>query len=116
MRFNRLKKYQRFILLYLIDIAIWLALVIILHLIFTEKLPNLSKFLPFDNFLTELFFIYVIVIPISGIFGLLIGGYLFAPIILRLHKKLSRKRFSYGYYQIQSEEKIIYSLKGYFLH
>jgi hypothetical protein len=76
-------------------------------IIFPEGTPiALTRFIPVDDVLVELFLVFVILIPISGIIGTLLGGYVLSPIIMSLHKFFYRSKKYYGI-QHESEDKKI---------
>ncbi|MHA1459570.1 MAG: hypothetical protein ACTSQR_07920, partial [Promethearchaeota archaeon] len=60
----------------------------------------LTNFIPVDDVLTELILVFVLILPISGIIGTFLGGYILSPIIMVFHKSFYRSSKFYG---IQSE-------------
>lgn len=40
--------------------------------------------------------LFIIILPLSSILGVLIGGYLFAPILLFIHRRIFRSKVEYG--------------------
>jgi hypothetical protein len=76
-------------------------------IIFPEGTPiALTNFIPVDDVLVELVLVFVIFLPISGIIGALLGGYILSPLIMILHKFLYRSKKYYGI-QYESEDKKI---------
>ncbi|MFW9821778.1 MAG: hypothetical protein ACFFE4_02520 [Candidatus Thorarchaeota archaeon] len=57
---------------------------------------SLTPFLPLNDALIELAAIFIFILPISGIFGVIIGGYLITPIVIFLHKKSYGSKMHYG--------------------
>jgi len=101
-------KYRNLILLYVFYIVFWIILTSIMRvIIFPEGTPiALTRFIPVDDVLVELFLVFVILIPLSGIIGTLLGGYVLSPIIMILHKFFYRSKNYYGI-QYESEDKKI---------
>ncbi len=64
---------------------------------------TLSPFIPSDNIVYEELILCNFLIPLSGLGGFLVGGYVLAPIILYLHKKFFGTNLTYG---IQQKEKV----------
>jgi hypothetical protein len=60
----------------------------------------LTRFLPLNDALIELAFIFSIILPMSAIFGVVFGGYVITPVVLFLHKKIYGSKLHYG---IQNE-------------
>ena len=48
---------------------------------------NLTHFIPIRDIGIEVGLIFIMIIPLSSIIGLFIGGYIFAPLFLFVHKK-----------------------------
>jgi hypothetical protein len=74
----------------------------------------LTRFVPLDDILLELGLIFIIVLPLSALIGLLIGGYLISPIILYLHKKLYGSKMHYGIQLEQRTEKVLLFSQSFF--
>ncbi|GAH87802.1 unnamed protein product, partial [marine sediment metagenome] len=74
--------------------------------------PNaLIQFIPVDDVLAELVIVFLVFIPISGIIGVLLGGYILSLIIMVLHKYFYRSKKFYGI-QYESEDKKFSLLKS----
>jgi len=101
-------RYRNLIILFVFYVIFWIILTAIMRvIIFPEGNPlALTRFIMFDDILTELFLVFVILIPISGIIGTIIGGYILSPIVLALHKLFYRSKKYYGI-QYESEDKKI---------
>ncbi|MFX0003436.1 MAG: hypothetical protein ACFFAA_05940 [Promethearchaeota archaeon] len=108
-------KYKKLIVLFTIYIVFWIIVISILENLFRPAIPiALSRFVPLDDILLELGFIYIIILPLSALVGLLIGGYLISPIILYLHKKLYGSKMYYGIQFEQRPEKLSLFSKSFF--
>lgn len=75
--------------------------IIILSIVLSISIPhlNLTYFIPIRDIGIEVGLIFLLILPISSILGVLIGGYLFAPLFLYAHKKVFGKRVEYGIYE-----------------
>jgi len=94
-------RYRNLILLFFLYIIFWVVLIAILQRLFRP--PSglaLSRWIPLNNVFIELGLIFVLILPISAIIGLVVGGYLITPLILFIHKKILGSKKFYG---IQSE-------------
>ena len=60
---------------------------------------DLTYFIPIRDIGIEIGLIFIIIMPFSSIIGMLIGGYLFAPLFLYIHKKIFGSKVEYGIYQ-----------------
>ena len=105
---ERTSRYRNLIIIYIFYIIFWIILTSIMRaIIFPEGTPiALTRFIPVDDVLVELVLVFVILIPISGIIGTLLGGYILSPIIMILHKFFYRSNKFYGI-QHESEDKKI---------
>lgn len=104
---NKITKYRNPLILYLLYIVLWLGIIGIIRLIFREDLPNaLSRFIPFDGLLNELTFLFIFIVPLSGLVGYLIGGYILSPITIYIHKKIFGKKMVYGIHEQVPLDKI----------
>jgi len=101
-------RYRNLIIIYIFYIIFWIILASIMRaIIFPEGTPiALTQFIPVDDVLTELVLVFIILIPISGIIGALLGGYILSPIIMILHKLFFKSKRYYGL-QYKSEDKKI---------
>ncbi|MFW9949028.1 MAG: hypothetical protein ACFFKA_02745, partial [Candidatus Thorarchaeota archaeon] len=92
------KTYLKLIIVYIIYITLWLILI---PTIKSPAFPlnvdlSLSRFVPAQDVLTGLALIFTIILPITSIFSLLIGGYILTPIVIILHKLFFRSKNYYG--------------------
>ena len=96
---RRIKKaYLKLIIGYIIYITLWLILI---QIIKSPAFPlnvdvSLSSIVPAQDVLTGLAIIFIIILPITSIIGLSIGGYILTPIIMILHKLLFKSKNYYG--------------------
>ncbi len=104
----KISRYRNLIIIYIFYIIFWIILASIMRsIIFPEGTPiALTNFIPVDDVLVELVLVFVIFLPISGIIGALLGGYILSPLIMILHKFLYRSKKYYGI-QYESEDKKI---------
>jgi hypothetical protein len=103
-----ISKYKKLIILFFVYIVFWIIIINILEILFRPAIPiALTRFLPLNDILLELAIIFIIILPLSALIGLLIGGYLISPIILYLHKKLYGSRKHYGIQLEQRSETIL---------
>ena len=99
---SKLSRYRNLLIYYVLYIIFWFILTSILRsVIFPEGTPvALTRFIPVDDVLVELILVFVLILPLSGIIGTFLGGYILSPIIMFLHKSFYRSSKFYG---IQSE-------------
>ncbi|UCD00825.1 MAG: hypothetical protein JSV23_08040 [Promethearchaeota archaeon] len=101
---KRISKYRNLLIIYVIYIIFWIIIVGILSVLIkpTARIA-LTRFSPSGDLLLELGLIFIIILPLSALIGLIIGGYLITPIILYLHKKIYGSK---KYYGIQFEPRL----------
>lgn len=110
-----LSKYKTPLILFLLYIIFWIIIVGFLRELFKPSIPiALTRFLPLNDVLLELASIFIIILPLSGLFGFFIGGYLITPMILYLHKKIYGSKKYYGIQVKQRSEKIKLFSKSFF--
>jgi len=80
--------------------------ILILSIVLSISIPhlNLTYFIPIRDVGIEVGLIFILILPFSSILGLLIGGYLFAPLFLYVHKKIFGKKVEYGIYEKDFKE------------
>ncbi|MFX0180743.1 MAG: hypothetical protein ACFE78_11165 [Candidatus Hodarchaeota archaeon] len=93
----RITKYRRALIYFAIYCLFWVGISIALSLL-TAKGDDLTKFLPISDLGVETALIAIVILPLSSIIGLFIGGYGFSPIFLYFHKRIFRSRAEYGIY------------------
>ncbi|MFW9881637.1 MAG: hypothetical protein ACFFG0_51890, partial [Candidatus Thorarchaeota archaeon] len=92
-----ISKYKKLIILFCVYIVFWIILISVLEILFKPEIPiALTRFLPLHDILLELGMIFIIVLPLSALIGLIIGGYFISPIILYLHIKFFGSKMYYG--------------------
>ena len=108
-------KYRTPFILFSLYIIFWIVIVIILRELFKPSIPiALTRFIPLNDVLLELGLIFIIILPLSSLFGFFIGGYLITPIILYLHKKIYGSKMYYGIQVEQRSDKLSLFSKSFF--
>lgn len=74
----------------------------------------LTRFIPVDDVLIELILIFILILPLSGIIGTLLGGYILSPIIMGLHKFFYRSSKFYGIQSETSSKKVKLLSSGFY--
>jgi hypothetical protein len=74
----------------------------------------LTRFIPIDDVLVELVLVFIILLPISGMIGTLLGGYIISPIIMILHKFFYGKKKYYGIQYDTDERKLKLLTSGFY--
>ena len=98
---SRSSQYRNLLLLFVLYCIFWIILVSVLgDVLQPQNRIALTPFLPLNNALVELAFIFSIILPVSSIIGVIIGGYFITPLVLFLHKKIYGSKMHYG---IQNE-------------
>jgi len=94
---RRFSRYRGLFIIFAIYCIFWIIIVAVLRDRFKITDPfALSRFVPLDDALTELALIFTIILPISSLIGVIIGGYCITPIILFFHKKIYGSKMHYG--------------------
>ncbi|NVM45441.1 MAG: hypothetical protein HWN79_11045 [Candidatus Lokiarchaeota archaeon] len=109
-------RYRNLILLYVLYIVFWFILSAIMSvIIFPEGTPNaVIQFIPVDDVLSILVIVFLVLIPISGIIGALLGGYVLSPIIMILHKFFYGSKKFYGIQYESREQKVSLLKSGFY--
>ena len=90
-------RYRNLLILFALYCIFWIILVSILRDIVKPQTQfALTRFLPLNDALIELAFIFILILPFSSIIGVIIGGYFITPIVLVLHKKIYGSKMHYG--------------------
>ena len=115
MNVKKLSNYRNLILIFIIYIIFWIILTIIIG-IFVDlgTKINLTQLIPEQNLIIELTFIFAIILPVSSLIGLIFGGYIIAPLILYIHKKIYGSKKFYGILQIKNKQNLRILPKGFF--
>ena len=94
---KRNAKYRNLLIIYVIYAIFWIILSTVLNNQIAEiRNISLTRLIPINNLPIELALIFILILPLSGLLGLFIGGYLLSPIIMVLHKKLIGSKMFYG--------------------
>ncbi|MFX1418224.1 MAG: hypothetical protein ACFE9N_04800 [Promethearchaeota archaeon] len=100
-------KYKKLIIAFVVYVVFWIILISVLEVLFRPEIPlALTRLLPLDDILLQLGMIFIIILPLSALIGLIIGGYLISPIILYLHTKFFGSKMYYGIQVEQRTEKL----------
>ncbi|MFX1410075.1 MAG: hypothetical protein ACFFA6_06965 [Promethearchaeota archaeon] len=75
---------------------------------------NLTQLIPEQNLIIELTFIFALILPLSSLIGLIVGGYVIAPLILYIHKKIYGSKRFYGILHVKKKERVRILSKGFF--
>ena len=105
-------KYKRSLIIFCLYCIFWLAISIAMSRILPGQ--NLSPLIPFRDAGMEIGFISLLLLPLSSVFGAIIGGYLFSPLFLYLHVKAFRNRNQYGIYSKPEYKKFKFTTQGLF--
>ena len=96
-KIKRFAKYRNLIIIYVIYVIFWIILTTVLNNRISEiRNISLTRLIPINNLPIELALIFILILPLSGLLGLFIGGYILSPIIMFLHKKLIGSKMFYG--------------------
>ncbi|MFX0106636.1 MAG: hypothetical protein ACFE75_14270, partial [Candidatus Hodarchaeota archaeon] len=108
---RRIKKYRNSLILYSFYVIFWIIIIGILRTLFKSVAPiRLTPFLPLGDLFLELALIFIIILPLSALIGLIIGGYLITPIILYFHKKIYGLKKYYGIqFELRSDKTKLFS-------
>ncbi|NVM37378.1 MAG: hypothetical protein HWN81_17410 [Candidatus Lokiarchaeota archaeon] len=108
-------KFRNLIILYLFYVIFWIIIIAILRNLYRPAAPMaLTRFIPINDLFLELGIIFIVILPLSGIIGLIIGGYIISPLILYLHKKIYGSKRHYGIQSESSSSKTKLLSKGFF--
>lgn len=113
---KKLSRYRNLIILYFIYIIFWFILSAIVGvIIFPEGTPKaLILFFPVDDVLAILVLVFLVLIPISGILGALVGGCVLSPLIMILHKFFYGSKKFYGIQYETKEQKVSLLKSGFY--
>ncbi|MFX0181073.1 MAG: hypothetical protein ACFE78_12855 [Candidatus Hodarchaeota archaeon] len=96
-KIKRFAKYRNLIIVYIIYAIFWIILTTVLNNRIAEiRNISLTRFIPINNLPIELALIFILILPLSGLLGLFIGGYILSPIIMFIHKKFIGSKMFYG--------------------
>ena len=108
---KRTFRYRNLLLLFSLYCIFWIILVAVLRVVLKPQTRfALTPFLPLNDALLELAFIFSLILPLSSIIGVIVGGYLITPVVLFLHKKIYSSKMHYGIqYEKPSKETKLFS-------
>lgn len=90
-------RYRNLVILFTLYCVFWIILVVILRDVLKPQTRfALTRFLPLNDALIELAIIFSVILPISSVIGVIIGGYLITPAVLSFHKKIYGSKMYYG--------------------
>ncbi len=111
----KISKYRTLLIGFFLYIIFWIIIISVLKSLFHPAIPiALTRLIPIDDVLLELGIIFIISLPLSSLIGLILGGYLIAPLILYLHKKIYGSKMHYGIQREPRLEKIKLFSKSFF--
>ncbi|MFX1456343.1 MAG: hypothetical protein ACFFDB_13295 [Promethearchaeota archaeon] len=104
-------RYKNLLIIFALYCAFWIVIVVILRDVLKPQTRfALTPFLPLNDALIELAVIFSVILPISGIFGVVIGGYLITPMVIFFHKKFYGSKMHYGiHYEKSNQRKKLFS-------
>ncbi|MHA2186146.1 MAG: hypothetical protein ACXAAI_14230, partial [Promethearchaeota archaeon] len=106
----RITRYRNLIIIFTLYCIFWIVLVTVLRDMFQPAYPlALTRFIPLDDALIELAFMFTLVFPLSSIVGVIIGGYCVTPLILFFHKKVIGSKKHYGFQQEKPKKSQLFS-------
>ena len=113
---SKIARYRKYLIIYFVYIVFWIILTFILRsIIFPVGTPiSLTRFIPVDDVLVELILVFVLLLPISGIIGTFLGGYILSPIIMVLHKNFYKSSKFYGIQSESSSKKVKLLSSGFY--
>jgi len=106
-------KYRKSLIIFCVYCIFWIALSIAISRILGFGY-NLTPLIPFSEAGLEVGMISILLLSISSIIGMLIGGYLFGPLFLYSHTKIFRNRYEYGIYIKPEYNKFKFASQGLF--
>ncbi|MFX1353809.1 MAG: hypothetical protein ACFFGP_07615 [Promethearchaeota archaeon] len=109
----KIGKYKRALLFFLIYCLFWIGISIALSLIIGRS-DDLTRLIPISDIGLETALLSILLLPLSSIIGLFIGGYGFSPLFLYVHKKIFKSKMEYGLYDRPKFHKFKYFSSGLF--
>ncbi len=108
-------RYWTLLIWFVFYIIFWIIVIGIIQGLFRPKVPvALSRMVPLNDLYQEIGFIFIIILPLSAIFGVYIGGYLITPLILVIHKKFFGSKKYYGIQPESSSTETRLMIKAFF--
>lgn len=109
----KIGKYKRALLFFLFYCLFWMGISITLSLIIGRS-DDLTKLIPISDMGLETALLSIILLPLSSLIGLFVGGYGFSPLFLYVHKKIFKSKMEYGIYNRPEFPKFKYFSSGLF--
>ncbi|MFW9771139.1 MAG: hypothetical protein ACFFEO_03090 [Candidatus Thorarchaeota archaeon] len=106
-------KYKRALLFFLVYCLFWIGISIALSLIIGRS-DDLTKLIPISDMGLETALLSILLLPISSLLGLFVGGYAISPLFLYIHKKIFKSKMEYGIYDRPEFPKFKYFSSGLF--
>jgi hypothetical protein len=106
-------KYKSAIIIFGVYCIFWIVCSIVLDSLVGFGM-NFSTFIPFSDMGIEISLISMLIWPLSATLSLLLGGYLFAPLFLLIHKLIFRSNVDYGIFIKQKTDKFHFVVQGLF--
>ena len=108
-------RYWTLLIWFIIYIIFWVIIIGIMQKLFKPTFPlRLSRLVPLNDIYQEIAFIFIIILPLSAVFGVFIGGYLITPLILTIHKNFFGIKKYYGIQPESSSVETRLMTKGFF--
>lgn len=108
-------RYWTLLIWFVFYIFFWLIVIGIIQSLFRPTVSiALSSIVPLDDLYQEIGFIFIIILPLSAVFGVVIGGYLITPLILVIHKIFFGLKKYYGIQPESSSAETKLMIKAFF--
>ncbi|UCD01485.1 MAG: hypothetical protein JSV23_00200 [Promethearchaeota archaeon] len=104
-------KYRKSLIIFCVYCIFWLGMSVAISILVDQ---NLTPLIPFSDPGMEVGMISILLLPVSSIIGMLIGGYLFGPLFLYSHIKIFRNRYEYGIHIKPEYKKFKFASQGLF--
>ncbi len=90
-------RYWTLLIWFIFYIILWIIIIGIMQGLFRPTNPvRISRLVPLNDIYQQIGFIFIIILPLSAVFGVFIGGYLITPLILTIHKNFFGIKKYYG--------------------
>ena len=108
-------RYWALLIWFVFYIIFWIIVIGIIQGLFRPTVPvALSRMVPLNDLYQEIGFIFIVILPLSAVFGVVIGGYLITPLILVIHKKFFGLKKYYGIQPESSSSETKLMIKAFF--
>lgn len=108
-----MQRYRKSLILFFIIFILTVGPFLMLHFTSLVNEPRFTPFLPFDSMMMQVALIFLL-IPIAGIIGSLLPGYLLAPFFLFVYKKTIGYKMEFGIQDREKPNKFTNAWKGIF--